>query len=327
MRMYYIVGGAVLAVLIAIGAWRLLMSGETTPPSEPAGEQEIAGADSDTVREEKAPLPGEALTEPLTAPTFDVVRIDRTGMAVVAGRAEPGTTVRLFANGQEIARAVADPRGEWVMTVETPLDKGDQLLTLRAEFDDGRMIDGNQNVAVTVPDRPDAKPLIVLASPGGTSRVLQGPEQGVGAGVLKVEAIDYDAQGTVSFAGSAEPGAFIRLYLDNKPVGGAQADQDGRWSVTESDPIRPGQYTLRVDLLRADGSVAERVELPFERAAPEDIVLNQGRVVVQPGNSLWRIARYVYGEGVRYTVIYEANADQIRDPDLIYPGQVFDLPE
>ena len=48
---------------------------------------------------------------------------------------------------------------------------------------------------------------------------------------------------------------------------------------------------------------------------------------MQPGNSLWRIARRNYGEGIRYTVIYQANREQIRDPDLIYPGQVFEVPE
>ena len=51
------------------------------------------------------------------------------------------------------------------------------------------------------------------------------------------------------------------------------------------------------------------------------------RVVVQPGNSLWRIARRVYGEGVHYTAIFDANAQTIRDPNMIFPGQVFDLPK
>ncbi len=47
---------------------------------------------------------------------------------------------------------------------------------------------------------------------------------------------------------------------------------------------------------------------------------------MQPGNSLWRIARRTYGQGIMYTVIYQANGQQIFDPDLIYPGQVFVLP-
>ena len=49
-------------------------------------------------------------------------------------------------------------------------------------------------------------------------------------------------------------------------------------------------------------------------------------MIVQPGNSLWRIARRVLGEGMRYVHIYEANQAHIRDPDLIYPGQVFEMP-
>jgi nucleoid-associated protein YgaU len=49
-------------------------------------------------------------------------------------------------------------------------------------------------------------------------------------------------------------------------------------------------------------------------------------VVIQPGDNLWRIARGTYGRGVQYVVIYRANQDRIRDPNLIYPGQIFTLP-
>ena len=74
-----------------------------------------------------------------------------------------------------------------------------------------------------------------------------------------------------------------------------------------------------------------RVELPFKRESAEDVILAQGgleiRAVVQPGNSLWRIARRMYGDGLQYTLIYQANESQIRDPDLIYPGQIFRIPD
>jgi nucleoid-associated protein YgaU len=49
-------------------------------------------------------------------------------------------------------------------------------------------------------------------------------------------------------------------------------------------------------------------------------------VTVQPGSTLWAIATERYGEGIRYVQVFEANRDKIRDPDLIYPGQVFELP-
>ena len=52
-----------------------------------------------------------------------------------------------------------------------------------------------------------------------------------------------------------------------------------------------------------------------------------GKAIIRRGDNLWTIARRVYGEGLRYTTIYQANTGQIRDPDRIYPGQVFELPE
>nr|WP_249327822.1 LysM peptidoglycan-binding domain-containing protein [Devosia litorisediminis] len=52
-----------------------------------------------------------------------------------------------------------------------------------------------------------------------------------------------------------------------------------------------------------------------------------GKAIIRRGDNLWTIARRVYGEGIKYTTIYEANTGQIRDPDRIYPGQVFNLPE
>ena len=50
-------------------------------------------------------------------------------------------------------------------------------------------------------------------------------------------------------------------------------------------------------------------------------------VTVQRGDNLWRISRRILGKGSRYTQIYEANASQIRDPNRIWPGQVFVAPQ
>ena len=86
-------------------------------------------------------------------------------------------------------------------------------------------------------------------------------------------------------------------------------------------------HTLRIDRLDEGGAVKARVETPFARAEAIPFDSDLRLVLVQPGNSLWRIARRTYGRGIRYTVIYEANRRQIRDPDLIYPGQIFRLPD
>ncbi|RVA64137.1 LysM peptidoglycan-binding domain-containing protein, partial [Mesorhizobium sp. M7A.F.Ca.CA.001.08.2.1] len=52
-----------------------------------------------------------------------------------------------------------------------------------------------------------------------------------------------------------------------------------------------------------------------------------GAVIIRRNDTLWRISRRVYGHGVRFSTIYLANQDQISDPDRIWPGQVFKVPE
>jgi nucleoid-associated protein YgaU len=165
--------------------------------------------------------------------------------------------------------------------------------------------------------RPASPPLPAPATPAA---------QATGRGSVSLQVVDYDEHGEVRFAGTAPPGAPVRLYVNNAPVGEARAGSDGRWTVSPETPVAAGVHQLRVDQLSSTGQVAARIEAPFQRAEIPPEMLREGQIVVQPGQSLWRIARSAYGRGVRFTVIYEANRDQIRDPRLIYPGQVFALP-
>ena len=72
----------------------------------------------------------------------------------------------------------------------------------------------------------------------------------------------------------------------------------------------------------AIADVAEPAPAPATVAAT-----TQARIVtVQPGFTLWQIASESYGDGVLYVQVFEANRDKIRNPDLIYPGQVFTVP-
>ena len=161
---------------------------------------------------------------------------------------------------------------------------------------------------------------VAAATPSGRSRQGSAP-------ALGLDTVDYDDKGNVALSGTATPGSKVTVYLDDKPVGEATAAPSGRWELSPGAGVGPGQYTLRADETTPDGTVTNRVRLPFTHAEIRPESFGGGRVVVQPGNSLWRIARRTYGEGLRYTVIYEANRERIRDPDLIYPGQVFSLPE
>ena len=95
----------------------------------------------------------------------------------------------------------------------------------------------------------------------------------------------------------------------------------GAVPVSVATPAQPEEAALPE--LAAEVAVPEMAAEPRLAAPPP---LAQVSVTVQPGHTLWAIAREEFGEGVLYVQLFEANRDRIRDPDLIYPGQVFTVP-
>lgn len=281
-----------------------------------------------------APPPA-AVAERDDSPRFDVARLGRTGMLVTAGRAPPGAEVTLLdlarpSAAQEIGRARADARGEWVILPDAPLAPGAAELGLVAMGAAGT-VRGPDTVLLLVPGAdpalPESAPIAMLLpptpAPVAAPRLLQEP---AGRNRLDLDLVDYDDAGAMRFAGRAPAGAMVRLYAGAAHLGDAVADPTGRWALMPAVQPAAGRHQLRLDQLDRAGLVTARLELPFLREAAGAGAALGDRLVVQPGNSLWRIARRVYGRGTRYTVIYAANTDRIRDPRLIYPGQVLALP-
>ncbi len=292
---------------------------------EPTGETVIAG------RAE----PNSDVTVTLgESDTVGTVRADRSGAwAIVAEKPlEPGT--------HEIGIESETPKGEKqlsenLVVVVVPKPKVPAQPAAVPDADSGP--EAAKQDAATVADAGDAKAdepassqVLALLTPragGGATKVLpQQTSQGIAEGSLVLDSVDYDENGRAVLGGRSEPGARMLVYLDNGLIGEAVAGDDGRWILLPEDRIAEGLHRLRVDQVDGSGSVLARVETPFSREAPRPVEAGEAYVIVQPGNSLWRIARRTYGRGRTYTVIYQANADQIRDPDLIYPGQVFELP-
>ena len=179
----------------------------------------------------------------------------------------------------------------------------------------------------------EAAPLAVLLRADGGVQVLGDaprlPAANGSAGSVVIDSVVYDSDGEVVMGGRSGRGlADLQIYIDNQPVLRTRADPDGAWQAQLAG-IERGVYRLRVDELDAAAQVTSRAEIPFERVTPElarDAV-GPRALIVQPGNTLWDMSEQNYGDGLRYMRIFEANRDQIRDPDLIYPGQVFVVPE
>jgi hypothetical protein len=211
-------------------------------------------------------------------------------------------------------------------------------------------------VALMAPDKPSvvlSKPSAPDASSAAGSVVVETVEADAGGSRLYV-------------TGHSAPGALVRLYLNDSYHSTATADASGRvaftaGSASAGDGVRRGgDYLVRLDEVdRASGVIKSRAEVPFtppphavttaavaprsrdasageahaavsgEGASASTAALRaqKGQVMtVSRGDSLWRISRLAYGDGARYTVIYDANHKQIRNPNRIYPGQVFIIP-
>jgi hypothetical protein len=340
-------GSLAAVIVVALAVNRVRESG-LAPPSPPpsVGQAQTSPAQS-------APAPQGASRETVakaapgqeapatTVPSFDVVRVNPEGQTVIAGRAAPNAQVTVRDGDQVIGTATADARGEFVVVPDKALQPGNRSLSLSAKIPGkdetrsaadvlvavpepkrdlaGKPSEGGEALALLVPHGGDAavKPLQV---PGANAAGAQGGKPG-----LALDVIEYDDKGHLSLSGHADPGAGLNFYLSGKFVGHAAAGADGKWVLKPREDVASGLYQLRIDQVRNDGKVIARLALPFLRAEPTEIAQGQS-FTVQPGNSLWRIARRSYGVGTRFAVIYAANRDQIADPDLIYAGQVFKLP-
>jgi nucleoid-associated protein YgaU len=332
-------------------------SAATTAPSSSASAAQSAPANTQVASAASASAPQPAPAKP----SFDVVRVNPNGDAVVAGRAEPGAKVTLLDNGQPIGSAETDDRGEWVLLPDSAVDPGQHKFSLQSIDEGGKSQESEKEVIVVVPKpaediagQPVTKPSGALAievpkqgeaptqllnSPGSAvvPAAPPAPQQASTSSEaaptppppppLSLDTIDYTQDGRAMLSGHTLPGSDLIIYLDNASLGAAKADQNGRWTFVPESKAPAGDHQVRVDMVDGNGKVLARTQVPFAQPDFTQVKLTDDTVIVQPGNSLWRIARRTYGHGIQYTVIYEANKDHIGDPNLIYPGQIFTLPK
>ncbi|KZK91939.1 LysM domain/BON superfamily protein [Pseudovibrio sp. Ad5] len=380
-------------------------------------------------------------------PSFDVMRVEPSGDAVVAGRAEAGSIVALISNGDVVGKGIANNSGEFAIVLERPLKPGDHDVSLEATNQETQEKSGSQqHIAVSVPEDESGEVLVVLNEPDAPSKILQLPETPVTAEPvatanadssettapadvavaqtpgakeeapvnaaveksaqapaktevavtetpapvnaasapapeaaqtaeasvevatqtpapverpaapvaatteepqLTVKAVETE-KGKVFVAGESEPGAQVRVYVGEEFVGEAQAGTEGRWLVEAEKTIPAGNVEVRADKIEStDGKVEARAQVVFTKGE-NDVAMIPVRlvaegsgskgasatvgigelpnVIIRRGDNLWTISRRLYGKGTRYTTIYQANSQQIQNPDMIFPGQVFMLP-
>ena len=301
-------------------------------------------------------------SQDLKNPSFDIIKADKDGL-IIAGRAKKLSKVQILNGDMVIAEVQANQFGEFVYITEESLDPGTYELRLLADGIESKEsatvvvpdtpieivkdIDSlveeqltelapeeliDSSVGEQVVGSLSEEPLVVIEDESGavqkviqgiddSSQILQEQKQ------LSFDALSYTSEGVLKLAGKAQPRSRVEVYVDGQRIGWGITDDDGFWNITLGEPIKPGDYVLRFNQY-FDERIVSSIDTPISQPDMSTIEsITEDIVVVQPGNSLWRISRRFYGRGIMYTIIFKANRSQINDPDLIYPGQIFEIPK
>ena len=244
-------------------------------------------------------------------PTFDVVRVDGLGSALVAGIAERGKIVDILLDGAALVEASSGNDGRFVAFFDIPPSQQPRSLQLSVRMEDGALLSAETiliapfalpvaevevvpttgtaalepDAEVSAPEnlvtRAPAAPALVVATQSGV-RVLQPSAAPVISAPdapriqvnVTIDTITYDADGVVEVAGRGQGGGFVRLYLDNLAVKTTPVTDQGVWGA-DLPGVEPGIYTLRVDELDMTGTVTSRFETPFKREEPSIVAAAQ----------------------------------------------------
>lgn len=261
-----------------------------------------------------------------------VIRLVETDADGVTRESDAAVVLVIPEKGKDIAGNTSDTPST-PLAVLVPKDEGDKraaATVLQAPQTPSPQAE-TQQAASQTGSEPESAPKAAQQETERTSEQKTEQTASVepkvtGTDGVSVDVIDYNESGSVVFTGKSEPGSKVEVVIDGRSLGTVEADAAGSWSLTPKEPVPPGAYDLVVNKVADDGVVQARVALPFVRAGALDRLPQDRFIVIQPGTNLWTIALRVYGEGTRYVQIHQANSDQIRDPNLIFPGQVFSLP-
>lgn len=240
--------------------------------------------------------PTVVLSQPATpkpagaAIAVEAVEIEPTGKFHVSGRARPGAAVRFYLNDTFVAAVTAASDGRLAVTI-------------------------NEGV-----------------SPGSYRVRLDEVDPASGSVLARAE-VPFNVPGTAVAAASAPAPATMTARAQASASAPATATTAAPAPAKSTEPAQVAAPAQSAEANRITTQPAAAPQKLASAAAPQDgappstvVVPKITTTTVSRGDSLWRISRLTYGAGIRYAVIYEANRQQIRDPDLIYPGQIFVLP-
>lgn len=255
----------------------------------------------------------------ITVPTFDIVRIEKDGDVVIAGRWLPHQNISIMVNNKIVATERTDYAGEFVYTTSTAWKPGNYTIALLGAEPE---VKSSDKVFVYISDAGVENSVSLLMTKEG-STLLQAPAM-LRDGDLAVSKIDYLDTGRIVVSGDGLPRLRVSLALDGEYMGFARVSDYRHFGLgADVGELESGkEYELAVRMHDGDGRTIGTVLHKF--VMPEMTGDDDTYYTVRRGDCLWIIARNFLRRGVLFSVIAERNA--IQNPDLIYPKQLLQIP-
>ena len=317
--------------------------GETEPPAaeaaasavdKPIAAPAVVMAGPQGIEVKQAASAAESLT-------IDAISYTDTGDVEIAGRAPGRGFVRVYLDNKAVAEVKIAEDGVW-RTGLAAVEAG--IYTLRVDELDGAGKVLNRFETPFRREAPEVLAKLTQAQPAETQKATTqaAQTQATGTQTAAVQATETqavgtqasEAQTTATQAAGAE--ATQAQVAETQATGtettGAQADGSQATEAQTTEAQAAGTQateaqTTEVQPASTQATAAQTEPATATVAAPQPAPKRVQAITVQPGNTLWAIARERYGSGMLYVRLFDANRDAIRDPDLIYPGQVFTIPD
>ncbi|MBL6595610.1 MAG: LysM peptidoglycan-binding domain-containing protein [Candidatus Puniceispirillum sp.] len=288
---------------------------------------------------------------------IDLARVKPDGAAVFAGTAAPNAKISIFEGDILLGETIANGSGEWVIVLEKMLAPGQHLISVAMERPDGSTELADRSLAVEIYQDAESKPLVALlpetatdvpvliqspddvepAQPDSTTATVTvtvtpspaKPQPDIATtqlAALTPTAIVWRDAGSILISGTSRGGIKVTATDPKRSFGEALVLVDGDWQIAGSFDMSLTVNHLRFELYDEANRVIAHYDLPI---SARDLAKGQDGsplIVVNKGDALWRIAYHQLGEGVKYVDIVRRNRQDISDPNLIYPKQIFAVP-
>ena len=253
-----------------------------------------------------------------TTPSFDLVRIEKTGAIMVVGRNVRESNISIVINKKVVATVHTNKDGEFVYAPNDALKPGNYVISL---IDATKNIKSADSVFVYISEQGYKNSVSLLMTKNG-SKVMQAPV--LADGDLIVSKIDYLDNGRMVVTGKALPRLRVSLSLNDKYLGFARVSDYKNYGLgADVGELKSGEsYKLNIRLHDGEGTVIADIEHKF--IMPEMTGDDNTFYTVRRGDCLWVIARNFLRKGILFTMIAERNT--IKNPDLIYPDQLLQIP-